>query len=151
MPELVITVYGTPAPQGSKRHVGNGVMIEMSKRVRPWRNDVMIAAQAWRDEHPRAPLTGPLALAIDFYFRRPKKHYRTGRRAAELRDDAPEYHYQVPDLSKLIRSTEDALTDSGIWADDCLVAAVHARKRWAGHDSGTLPGAVITIREQATA
>lgn len=144
---IVITVHGTPAPQGSKRHVGNGVMVESSKRVKPWRDDVKAAAEEWLDGHPGAPLTGPLHLAADFYFRRPKKHYRTGRHAAELREDAPEYHSQTPDLSKLIRSTEDALTDSGIWADDALVAVVHAKKRWADAGSGTLPGAVIRVSE----
>lgn len=28
---LTVTVLGTPAPQGSKRHVGNGVVVESSK------------------------------------------------------------------------------------------------------------------------
>ena len=41
---LTITVHGTPAPQGSKRHVGNGVMVESSKKVKPWRQDVKHAA-----------------------------------------------------------------------------------------------------------
>ena len=30
-------VLGLPAPQGSKRHVGEGRMVESSKRVKPWR------------------------------------------------------------------------------------------------------------------
>ena len=29
-----------PAPQGSKRHVGGGRLIEASKRVKPWRQAV---------------------------------------------------------------------------------------------------------------
>lgn len=38
-------VFGLPAPQGSKRHVGEGRMVESSKRVKPWRRQV-----AWRDD-----------------------------------------------------------------------------------------------------
>ena len=44
MNEIFIPVIGIPAPQGSKRHVGNGIMIENSKRVKPWRQDVKEAA-----------------------------------------------------------------------------------------------------------
>ena len=34
---IEIKVIGLPAPQGSKRHVGHGVMIESSNNVKPWR------------------------------------------------------------------------------------------------------------------
>ena len=44
MSSFSVIVYGTAAPQGSKRHVGNGVMLESSKRLRPWRQDVRFAA-----------------------------------------------------------------------------------------------------------
>ena len=40
---LTFTAYGIVAGQGSKRHVGNGVMIEQSKRVKPWRDDKLVA------------------------------------------------------------------------------------------------------------
>ena len=45
---LTIVAYGQPAPQGSKRHVGKGVMVESSKKLRPWRQDVKAAAEAAR-------------------------------------------------------------------------------------------------------
>ena len=37
---FTFTVLGTPAPQGSKRHVGKGVMVESSRGCKPWRQDV---------------------------------------------------------------------------------------------------------------
>ena len=37
---LEFIVYGRAAPQGSKRNLGNGIMIESSKRVKPYRTDV---------------------------------------------------------------------------------------------------------------
>ena len=38
MTPITLTVRGLPAPQGSKRHIGRGVMVESSKRVKPWRD-----------------------------------------------------------------------------------------------------------------
>ena len=32
--------YSRGAPQGSKRHLGNGVLVESSKRVKPFRSDL---------------------------------------------------------------------------------------------------------------
>jgi hypothetical protein len=43
---LTFVVYGLPAPQGSKRSLGNGILVESSKAVRPWRQDVKHAALA---------------------------------------------------------------------------------------------------------
>jgi Holliday junction resolvase RusA-like endonuclease len=55
----------------------------------------------------------------------------------------------MPDLSKLIRSTEDALTDAGVWTDDARVVAYHQpRKVYAGSadpDALHTPGAVIRV------
>ena len=40
-----LSVYGIdPAPQGSKRHIGKGRMVESSKRVGPWREAVRQSA-----------------------------------------------------------------------------------------------------------
>jgi len=132
-------VWGHPAPQGSKRHVGNGVMLEMSKRLKPWREDVK---QAALDAHPGDPFTTPVNLRIKFLFLRPKSHYRTGKNAHMLRDDAPSWKGSTPDLSKLIRSSEDAITSAGLWKDDNLVARVVATKQYS--DTG-FQGAEITI------
>ena len=43
---ITFHVSGTPAPQGSKRHVGGGRMIESSKKVEPWREAVARVASA---------------------------------------------------------------------------------------------------------
>lgn len=153
---ITITVYGTPAPQGSKRAfavrgkggvpTGRVAVIESSHdRVKSWRQAVIDAADAVRagDLAAWKPLDGPLLVRMVFYFRRPQAHYRTGKHAALLREAAPEYHTKTPDTSKLVRATEDALTDAGAWRDDALVTTLQARKTWANSDRP--PGAVITI------
>jgi crossover junction endodeoxyribonuclease RusA len=127
---LQFTVYGIPAPQGSKRHVGGGVMIESSKKVKPWREAVKWAA---REAMPAGwqKLDGPLVLSVAFYLPRPK--------AAK----AAIACCKMPDLSKLIRSTEDALTDAGAWADDARVSSIMAEKLYETRDHP--PGATISV------
>lgn len=121
LPAITITVYGQAAPQGSKRHVGNGVMVESSKKVKPWRQDVKAAATAAVDLLPGwVPLDGPLSVSMTFTFLRPKGHFGTGRNAGIIRASAPQRPATIPDLSKLVRSTEDALTKL-VWADDARV------------------------------
>ena len=132
-----IRVFGTPAPQGSKRHVGNGVLIESSAKVKPWRQDVRAAALE-ADAH----FDGPVSLTVGFLLRRPASHFRTGRNAHLLRDSAPAYPGKKPDIDKLLRSTLDGLGESGIWRDDAQVVRVRAEKLYADHEP---VGAHITI------
>lgn len=106
---LHIVVYGTPGPQGSKRHVGNGRMIESSKKVKPWRADVKAAAEAVRNG--AAPIDGPVKVRMVFTLAKPSSAPKTRRTWA----------IRKPDLSKLARSTEDALTDAGLIKDDARI------------------------------
>lgn len=128
-PRITITVYGRPAPQGSKRHVGNGVMVESSKAVKPWREDVKLAALRALDQHPEWDRGHrALYLSATFTLPRPRSHYRTGKLSGVLRDDAPILHSVAPDLDKLLRSTGDALTAAGVYTDDSRVAVLNASK-----------------------
>lgn len=136
---LSFRVHGTPAPQGSKRHVGNGIMVESSKRVKPWRQDVKHAALGALTDR----LEGPVLVRVTFYLPRPRAHYGTGRNAARLKPAAPTYHEKRPDLDKLLRSTLDALGEAGVWRDDSQVTEVQAVKRYT---DTTPPGAHITVQ-----
>lgn len=144
---LEIRVYGTPAPQGSKRHVGHGVMVESSKALPAWREAVKQAARDAMGDDPatwtQAPRGTPLDLLATFVFPRPASHYGTGRNASKLKPSAPVCKTSAPDVSKLVRATEDALTDAGVWADDALVIRITACKRYALR--GETPGATIEV------
>ena len=133
---IILRVFGTPAPQGSKRHVGGGRMIEASKKVKPWRQ--AIVDQAIRDGVSGAALDGSLELRVTFYLQRPKSHL--GVRG--IRPSAPLLPHRVPDLDKLLRSTCDALTDSQVIVDDARIVRIKARKVYADHDP---TGALIYI------
>jgi Holliday junction resolvase RusA-like endonuclease len=147
-PLITIRVLGTPGPQGSKRHVGGGRMVESSKKVAPWRDAVRADAVEAAHECGLATLDQPLVVDMVFTTVRPASHYRAGRNAHLLRDTAPARPSGMPDLSKLARSTEDALTMAGIWRDDARVVEYgRLAKVYAGEDVDALdcPGAVIRI------
>lgn len=165
MRQVEFTVQATPAPQGSKsarsfcgqeaafcpnckkRHLVNVNVVEVSKRVKPWRDAVSNAAsrevgRGW------VPIAGPVILSVVFSLARPKYHFRSGKSAHLLKESAPTYPIGVPDISKLVRSTEDALTMGRVWADDALVVECRSTKLYAGTDHpGALdvPGAWIQV------
>jgi Holliday junction resolvase RusA-like endonuclease len=131
---IAFRVYGMPGPQGSKRHVGRGVMIESSKKVKPWREAVKFAALEARAG--AAPLDGPLVARMVFTLPKPVSAPKRSRTWA----------CRKPDLSKLIRSTEDALTDAGFWADDARVVEYsRIAKVFPGEDPEALDAPGVTI------
>lgn len=136
-------VAGTPAPQGSKRHVGGGRMVEQSKAVGPWRE--AIRAEAARLSWYEIPGShDPVTVAVTFILKRPAGHYRTGASTRHLlRDSAPPYPAGRPDVDKLARAVLDGLVMGGVMADDSQVVDLVARKRYA--PDGEAPGAVIEV------
>ncbi|MGH3680592.1 MAG: RusA family crossover junction endodeoxyribonuclease [Natronosporangium sp.] len=142
---LHIIVHGTPAPQGSKRHVGNGVMVESSKKVKPWREAVKYAAlDALHSNQPsELPDPGTLEVDLGFLLARPKGHYRAGRLSHILRPGAPTRPATRPDIDKLARSTLDALKDAGVYRDDAQITSLIARKWYADSQPA---GARIIVR-----
>lgn len=144
---MVVDVVGLPAPQGSKKgfynaSLGRVQMTESSKKVKPWRQDVVAAAQARALEIGWAPPTGPVEILLVCFMPRPKYHFRTGARANELKPNAPCWVDKKPDADKVARSTLDALTTSAVIRDDAQVARLVVEQRYA--DGPT--GARITIR-----
>lgn len=124
VPDFTFIIPGIAAPQGSKRHVGRGRLVEMSKRVKPWRE---LVAQSIIQRLPEGhvPIEGPVLLEITFYLPRP--------RAAR---DRPYPHKGGPgDVDKLVRAVGDAITTSGLWKDDSQVVDLIARKRYAPGDA----------------
>lgn len=139
-----IDIEGIPAPQGSKVKNRYGAMYEASKRLPAWKHAMDLAFTAYRVTRHVDAYDGPVALTIHFRLPRPKSHYRTGRFAHVLRDDAPREHTQKPDVDKLARAVGDALTRAGWLADDAVVTRLVAEKRWAEY--GEAPGAWMRVR-----
>lgn len=133
---ICLRIIGTPAPQGSKRHVGGGRMIESSKKVGPWREAVATQAVQQTTELQRG-IQGPTYLFIDFVLQAPASASRKALKLGPIRK---------PDLDKLLRSTFDGLTEAGVWADDARCVRVTATKRFAY--PGEALGAHITVEQK---
>ena len=129
--ELYFTAYGDPKPQGSKRHVGNGVLIEASN-VKPWRQTIAAAVfDTWVRSGDNSPFTEPVVVFATFYMPRPKSVKRPLPSVA-------------PDLDKLCRALGDGLSiDCEALADDALIVAWKAAKVYA---DGQEPGVSVAIR-----
>lgn len=139
---IKIWVPGICAPAGSKKGFYNKkkervIIVDDCKRSKPWQSDV----KAFAHEAYQGPLIrGPLHVIAAFYMPRPKGHFTS---KGALRGSAQPYPTSRPDLSKLFRGVEDALTGV-IWADDAQVVIQYLNKLYEV-DRG--PGVEILIKE----
>ena len=115
-------IPGIPRPQGSKRHVGNGIMIESSKHVKNWRAVASLCAMEAMADTEMILKPNAVRVTVAYYFPRPKKH--STKKA--IRDGLPVYHTSTPDVDKLLRATLDSMTqivfedDSQVLLGSCL-------------------------------
>ncbi|MGW5003191.1 RusA family crossover junction endodeoxyribonuclease [Streptomyces hydrogenans] len=153
---LTITVHGRPAPQGSKKYAGHrrnaasgrisAVLVEQSKRVKPWRALVTAATrEALTGGHigdvpvHRPPLDGPLAAEVIFTVLKPASAPKRKRTYPTTRHSG--------DIDKLQRSTFDGIADAQAVTDDSRIIHVTAIKTFPGEHPDALdaPGAVIRL------
>lgn len=113
---------------GGRARVVPGGTNKAKKALHAWRNHVERAATTQAAVHGQ--LDGPLHVWIQFRLPRP----RTVTRA---------WPAVPPDLDKLARAAHDALTSSGLIADDGRICRSSTEKVYA---DGEIPGALIVIK-----
>ena len=118
-------------------------MVESSKKVKPWRQDVKHAAIERKPADWNT--AAPMILSVVFRFQRPKSHFNK----SGLRSSAPQHCTSASngDLDKLLRSTNDALTGI-LFDDDRQVVSIDATRRYCIGDEP--PGAIITLTPLST-
>jgi Holliday junction resolvase RusA-like endonuclease len=134
-------VPGRSAPGGSKSGFyrnGRVIMAPASKFTKPWMRTVCAAAK--QVYHGR-PIEKAVKLYLTFYLTRPKNHWTKTCELSKTGRQRPHPTVQ-PDLTKLIRSTEDALTGI-LWKDDCQVVRQVTGKDYCGY--GKQSGVLITV------
>lgn len=142
---LGFTVYGRPAPAGSKRafqnrHTGRVQVVDANRKAAPWKQEV--AGAALKAAAGRVFAKGtPLLLDATFVVARPASHHGTGRNAGTVKASAPARPCGAPDTTKLLRGLEDAITAAGVWHDDAQVVVQTAQKMY-----GWPERCVVTIR-----
>lgn len=131
---IEITVHGKAEPGGSKkgfptkrRNGSLGVsIVDANPNAKSWKR---LVANAARKQYWGPQLESALSVTFTFYRPRPKGHYGTGRNAGIVKDSAPDYPTTKPDVLKLARVAEDALTGV-VYRDDAQIVDEFLRKRY---------------------
>lgn len=147
---IIIRVPGIPKTAGSKKAfpifrgkgpaktwVRNIVTDDTGQAGKEWRASVQARAFDAMADIGNTPLDCALAVWLTFTLPRPKGHMG----AKGLRPSAPEYPTVKPDVLKLARSVEDALTGI-VWRDDALIVRETLWKVY-----GAQPGVEIRVEE----
>lgn len=118
---------------------GGGVMVNVvdaNSNAEHWKIHVGRVA---RSEYSGPTFAGALEVTFHFYRARPQSHYNS---TGGLSKEGREHPFPItrPDLLKLARSTEDALTGI-VWTDDSIIVREHLLEDWG------VPRVEITIGE----
>jgi len=113
---ISFSAEGTPVPQGSMKHIGNGRMIHSrATELATWRALVALAAK----QAGCKPIDSPIIISMRFRIKRPKTVKR-------------DYPTVPPDLDKLVRGVNDGLTGVA-FTDDSQIVQLTASKIYSEH------------------
>lgn len=147
--KVEFTVAGHPEPGGSKTAFvigGRARVTDANPKAKGWKQTVASAARGAMLRDRLRPLDGPLSVEMTFVRERPKSHRLAGPHAPDtyvLNAEGRRNPYPTtkPDVLKLARSTEDAM--SGIvYVDDAQIVEERLRKVY-----GTTEGVAITVTQ----
>lgn len=146
MRKHTFVAYGTPVGKARARAGFRGSKIIMYDPAtdKSWKSTVRAEAMRSWDLHP---FKGPIRVNITAVFPRPKDHYRGGKIGNGIRPEAPYWHTNKPDRDNIDKAILDALTEAGLWKDDCQVCEGTTRKRYVTVTDGWMPHALVEIEE----
>lgn len=142
--EITFEVPGDPVPQPRPRVStwgGRGrAYTPAGHGIHAYRQAIALVAKTagWSE----GPATGPVAVEIDAWFRRPPSHLT---KTVQVKAGAPAWPPKA-DVDNLAKGVLDAITDSGaFWLDDCQVVELTVRKAYAA-PGATVGRTIITVR-----
>ena len=139
MSSVTFSVFGRPIRLKRHRFCRGRVYDPSAKDKREWVEKIP------EDSIPEEPFTEPLRIDIQFLFKRPKAHYRSGKYSHLLK---PIYegkqHTCTPDVDNLAKFCLDAM-NTIMYKDDSQVIELNCRKSYI--DEVGKPGeTIITIQ-----
>lgn len=145
MEQVRIDIHGRPRTKGSLRpvHVKVGPgrcrvsLTEDGEHSKPWKEHMI---RALRGAYPMTRWDGATVVETFFRFERLASEVRRG----DLWPIQPPGPASQGDWDKLTRNVGDALTQSGLIRDDCLVIGGPSYKRFTR--PGEIPGVLIKVR-----
>lgn len=119
-----LVILGEPKAQKRHRSVNMGKFIQQYDPSAKDKENLLLIVQS---RAPKEPLNCPINLKVDFYFTRPKAHFKTGKNAHMLKDNCPVWHLSKPDADNCFKMISDAL-NKVFWRDDSLICQVTVNK-----------------------
>lgn len=121
---------GQPRPRAFARKMGNVHVARFydSDVADAWKRAVYLGVIEAANKAGWQVTTGPVAVELRFAMPRPKSHFG----AKGLRESAPQFHTQKPDLDNTTKLIFDQITRSArVWRDDSQVVSMRCDKFWA--------------------
>ena len=113
-----------PRTKAAKR--GKFVSVYTPSTADAWKASVVVQARQACTEFE--PMSEAVKVQMGFYLPRPKAHYNS---KGKMKPTAPYWHTKKPDADNLAKAALDAITNSGLWADDTIVADLRVLKSYA--------------------
>ena len=85
------------------------------------------------ENFPTEKMTKPIRCTLNFYCKRPKNHYKTGKNSHVLKDSSPKYNINNKDLDNMVKFVLDALNDK-LYIDDSLIIEINCSKLYAENE-----------------
>ena len=108
------TVKGSPKAQKRHRHTKKGFTYD------PSANDKRDFLVLIHSKAPKSPYMGAITLKVRFCMPYPKKWFRTGKFAGQLKPNAPLIHTNKPDIDNMLKFIMDC-GSKVIWNDDSQI------------------------------
>ena len=134
-------VAGNPKTAGSKRafvRASRTIVVDTCDN-KDWKAALSLAGGEAMKEQQQELYKGPLCVEFRFYLRRPNGHYNKKGMLQRRFDGAQPV--KKPDLLKLARCAEDALTGV-IWRDDAQIVSESLQKDY----TSSAPGLQVLVR-----
>ena len=144
--QLVLICPGTPKALARHRYkIGKGKKTMNS--YNPSKDDQQAFINSVQGQLPNIPWTGPISIQINFFFPRPRDHYKKvgGVYTSSLKKSAPMQYTRRPDIDNLAKFVLDALNKLA-FEDDAQVVHLSATKQFAD-ERGARTEVIVTKKE----
>jgi Holliday junction resolvase RusA-like endonuclease len=126
---ISITIPGKPIAKARPRFARRGKFVTTYSAQETEEGKFYMLAR----EQIKERLSGPITVLISLYFKRPRSHYGTGKNAGILKDSAPVWHIQKPDVDNAAKFILDVLNGLA-WDDDKQIVGLNVFKVWGDCD-----------------
>ena len=123
---IEFTVLGDPKAQKRHKHFKKGEFVGVYDPSAKDKKDFIAAIYQYA---PETPIDEPIFLQANFYFQRPKSHFRTGKNSHLLKDNAPVMHTGTPDVDNCYKYLSDSMNKI-FYRDDSLICSIQVTKQY---------------------